>query len=58
MLSGALIPCLVCFTTGCESIRDNTLTGKLWDEIGMNRCVPAPNPNLRFFVARTIVMCW
>jgi hypothetical protein len=47
IISGALIPCLVLFTTGCESVRDRTLTGKLWSESKLN--LPAAAPNAEFF---------
>ena len=44
---GTLIPCLVLFSTGCESVRDGTLTGKLWSQSRLN--LPTAEPNAKFF---------
>jgi hypothetical protein len=42
------IACLVPWITGCQSLQDYTLTGKLWTgDVGVNHCTPAPEPNLK-----------
>jgi hypothetical protein len=35
--------------TGCDTMRDSTMTGRLWDAGGINRCLPAPTPNLKLY---------
>jgi hypothetical protein len=47
LTTGALISCLALVTTGCESVRDASLTGRLWTGSPLN--VPAPEPNAKFF---------
>jgi len=40
-LAASLAP----LATGCDS----TMTGRLWDAGGVNRCLPAPTPNLKLY---------
>jgi hypothetical protein len=48
---------IACFLTaslaplaaGCDTMRDSTMTGRLWDAGGVNRCLPAPTPNLKLY---------
>ena len=47
LTTGALIPCLALLTIGCESVRDASLTGRLWAGSPLN--APAPEPNVKFF---------
>src|SRR6185312_6243618 len=45
LLSASLTP----LATGCDTMRDSTMTGRLWDAGGVNRCLPAPTPNLKLY---------
>ena len=44
-----LIVSLTPLATGCDTMRDSTLTGRLWDPGEVNRCLPAPQPNLKLY---------
>ncbi|HXT41685.1 MAG TPA: hypothetical protein VN887_16885, partial [Candidatus Angelobacter sp.] len=44
-LTASLAP----LATGCDTMRDSTMTGRLWDAGGVNRCLPAPTPNLKLY---------
>ena len=44
-----LIVSMTPLATGCDTICDSTITGRLWDAGGVDRCLPAPRPNLKFF---------
>src|SRR2546430_17719441 len=44
-----LIVSLTPLATGCDTMRDSTLTGRLWDPGEVNRCLPAPKPNLKLY---------
>ena len=35
--------------TGCDTMRESTITGRLWDAGGVNRCMPASKPNLKLY---------
>jgi hypothetical protein len=37
--------------TGCDTLCESTLTGRLWDEGRANHCLPAPKPNLKLYRA-------
>src|ERR1043166_5235735 len=36
-------------STGCDTMRDSSMTGRLWDADRVNRCLPAPKPNARLY---------
>jgi len=44
-LAASLAP----LATGCDTMRDSTMTGRLWDAGGVNHCLPAPTPNLKLY---------
>jgi len=44
-----LAVCLPFLSTGCDTVRDSSMTGRLWDEGGVNRCLPAPKPNAKLY---------
>jgi hypothetical protein len=44
-LAASLAP----LATGCDTYRDSSLTGKLWNAGGVNWCEPAPKPNIRIY---------
>ena len=44
-----LVVALSPLATGCDTLRDSTITGRLWDAGGVNRCLPAPTPNLKLY---------
>ncbi|HKS36870.1 MAG TPA: hypothetical protein VJW76_06765 [Verrucomicrobiae bacterium] len=48
-VAGLLIVCLTIASTGCESVRDSSITGRFWDFGGVNRCLPAPQSNVRLY---------
>ena len=44
-----LVACLAPWLTGCESVQDKTLTGRLWDGAAINHGEPAGKANLRLY---------
>src|SRR6266487_631001 len=36
-------------STGCDTVRDSSMTGRLWDAGGVNRCLPAPKPGAKLY---------
>ena len=48
LVVSALAVCLPLLSTGCDTVRDSSMTGRLWDE-GVNRCLPAPKPNAKLY---------
>jgi len=48
-VAGLLIVCLTIVSTGCESVRESSITGRFWDGGGANRYLPAPQSNVRFY---------
>jgi len=44
-----LIVCACPWLTGCESVKDKTLTGRLWEGAAINHGEPAGNANLRLY---------
>jgi len=44
-----LAVCLPLLSTGCDTVRDSSMTGRLWDAEGVNRCLPAPKPNAKLY---------
>ena len=36
-------------STGCDTVRDSSMTGRLWDAGGVNRCLPAPKPSAKLY---------
>ncbi|PYK62695.1 MAG: hypothetical protein DME21_05465 [Verrucomicrobia bacterium] len=44
-----LVVTLMPLASGCDTMRDSTLTGRLWDAGGLNHCLPAPKPNLKLY---------
>ncbi len=48
-VGSVLAVCLPLLSTGCDTMRDSSMTGRLWDAGGVNRCLPAPNPNAKFY---------
>src|SRR6266704_6138019 len=44
-----LVACLPFLSTGCDTMRDSSMTGRLWDAGGVNRCLPAPKPNPKLY---------
>jgi len=44
-----LVVTLMPLAAGCDTMRDSTLTGRLWDPGEINRCLPAPKPNLKLY---------
>src|ERR1043165_6556347 len=49
MVTTFLIVGLAILPTGCETARDSSMTGRLWDEGGVNRCLPALKPNTKLY---------
>jgi hypothetical protein len=49
VVTNALIVALLHLTTGCDTMRDETMTGKLWDEGQKNYYAPAPHPNAALY---------
>lgn len=49
LIAGLLVAALAPLATGCDTVRDSTITGRLWDAGGVNRCLPAANPNLKLY---------
>src|SRR5437016_3916645 len=49
-LGSVLAVCLPLLSTGCDTVRDSSMTGRLWDEGGVNRCLPAPKPNAKLYL--------
>ena len=45
----ALIVALTPLGAGCNTMHDSTITGHLWDAGAVNRCLPAPKPNLKLY---------
>ena len=45
-----LIVSLTPLANGCHTMRDSTMTGRWWDA-AVNRCLPAPKPNLKLYRA-------
>jgi hypothetical protein len=41
--------CVPLLSTGCDTMRDSSMTGRLWDADGLNRCLPAPKPNAKLY---------
>jgi hypothetical protein len=46
-----LIVSLTPLGAGCNTMHDSTITGHLWDDGAVNRCLPAPQPNLKLYRA-------
>jgi hypothetical protein len=46
-----LAVCLPLLSTGCDTVRDSSMTGQLWEAGGVNRCLPAPKPNAKLYWA-------
>ena len=44
-----LAVCLPLLSTGCDTVRDSSMTGGLWDDGGVNRCLPAPKPSAKLY---------
>jgi hypothetical protein len=44
-----LVVLLTPLATGCDTMRDSTITARLWDAGAVNRCLPAPKPNVKFY---------
>ncbi len=44
-----MVACLLPWIVGCESAKQNTLTGRLWDNAALNHCKPAGRTNLRLY---------
>jgi hypothetical protein len=44
-----LAVCLPLLSTGCDTVRDSSMTGQLWDAGGVNRCLPAAKPNAKLY---------
>ncbi len=44
-----LAVCLPLLSTGCDTMRDSSMTGRLWDAGGVNRCLPAPKPSAKLY---------
>src|SRR5437016_11019336 len=49
-LGSVLAVCLPLLSTGCDTVRDSSMTGRLWDAGGVNRCLPAPKPNAKLYL--------
>lgn len=47
LTTGALIPLLTLLTSGCSTIRDSTLTGRLWESRSL--CVPSAEPDVKVY---------
>ena len=48
-LGSVLAVCLPLLSTGCDTVRDSSMTGRLWDEGGLTRCLPAPKSNAKLY---------
>ena len=48
-VGSVLAVCLPLLSTGCDTVRDSSMTGRLWDADGVNRCLPAPKPNAKLY---------
>ena len=48
-VGSVLAVCLPLLSTGCDTVRDSSMTGRLWDAGGVNRCLPAPKPNAKLY---------
>ena len=48
-VGSVLAVCLPFLSTGCDTVRDSSMTGRLWDAGGVNRCLPAPKPNAKLY---------
>ena len=48
-VGAVLAVCLPLLSTGCDTVRDSSMTGRLWDAGGVNRCLPAPKPNAKLY---------
>ena len=48
VIAWLLIVSLTPLAAGCDTMRDSTMTGRLWDA-AVNRCLPAPKPNLKLY---------
>jgi hypothetical protein len=44
-----IVVCACPWLTGCESVKDKTLTGRLWDGAAINHGEPAGKANLRLY---------
>src|ERR1700722_2612085 len=44
-----IVACTALWLTGCESVQDATLTGRMWEATGNDHREPAGNPNLGFY---------
>ena len=49
-VGSVLAVCLPLLSTGCDTVRDSSMTGRLWDAGGVNRCLPAPKPNAKLYL--------
>src|SRR5437667_8743495 len=49
-LGSVLAVCLPLLSTGCDTVRDSSMTGRLWDAGGVNSCLPAPKPNAKLYL--------
>jgi len=49
-VSSILVTCLTLLSAGCDTVRDSSMTGRLWDAGGVNRCLPAPKPNAKLYL--------
>ena len=48
-VGSVLAVCLPLLSTGCDTVRDSSMTGRLWDAGGVNRCLPAPKPGAKLY---------
>jgi hypothetical protein len=48
-VGSVLAVCLPLLSAGCDTVRDSSMTGRLWDGDGVNRCLPAPKPNTKLY---------
>jgi len=49
LVGSVLAVCVPLLSTGCDTVRDSSMTGRLWDAGGVNRCLPAPRPNAKMY---------
>jgi hypothetical protein len=49
--AATLVVSLTWLTAGCGTVGDSSLTGRLWESSGRNRCLPASHPNLKLYRA-------
>ncbi len=49
LVGSLLAACLPFLSTGCDTMRDSSMTGRLWDAGGVNRCMPASKPNTQLY---------